>query len=324
MCDSFWETIACNGRAHCEGQAVNTSQLECFVQVAQSLSFRRAAEELHLSQPTVSKQISSLEAELGGALFVRTTRQVLLTSLGESFLRDAQEILRLTYAAGERARRQATGDDLVIAYSDANELMRLEPVLDRLRREREGFHVSLRQGPRDSNITLLTREQVDVVMGFKTPSLVQGGICFKPLTTNGLSCIVRVDSPLATLDEIGPREVEGLPQVLCLPPSLRRRGSVAQEDLPSSDVGTTTHCATSSEAYCLVDSGFGYALIPSIYTMPDPFHKVIPWKGHSKATYGFYHRIGAREGIVPLFAQVASEVYAQPTYARPLPETWMP
>ncbi|MBR1828912.1 MAG: LysR family transcriptional regulator, partial [Atopobiaceae bacterium] len=47
---------------------MNTSQLECFVQVAQSLSFRRAAEELHLSQPTVSKQISSLEAELGGTL----------------------------------------------------------------------------------------------------------------------------------------------------------------------------------------------------------------------------------------------------------------
>ncbi|MBR3158902.1 MAG: LysR family transcriptional regulator [Atopobiaceae bacterium] len=303
---------------------MNTSQLECFVQVALNLSFRRAAEELHLSQPTVSKQISSLEAELGGALFVRTTRQVLLTSLGESFLRDAQEILRLTYAAEERARRQATGDDLVIAYSDANELMRLEPVLDRLRREREGFHVLLRQGPRDANVTSLMHEQVDVVMGFETPSLVTGGIGFKALSTNGLSCIVRTDSPLASLEEIGPEDVEGLPRVLCLPPSLRRRGEVAQVDFSTAPMSSVTHCATSSEAYCLVDSGFGYALIPSIYTMPDPFHKVLPWKGYSKATYGFYHRVGAREGIVPLFSQAAQEAYAHPAYARPLPETWAP
>lgn len=303
---------------------MNTSQLECFVQVALNLSFRRAAEELHLSQPTVSKQIASLEAELGGALFVRTTRQVLLTSLGESFLRDAQEILRLAYAAEERARRQATGDDLVIAYSDANELMRLEPVLDRLRREREGFHVLLRQGPRDANVTALTHEQVDVVMGFETPSLVTGGIGFKALSTNGLSCIVRTDSPLASLKEIGPEDVEGLPQVLCLPPSLRRRGTVAQVDFSNTPAGSVTHCVTSSEAYCLVDSGFGYALIPSIYTMPDPFHKVLPWKSRSRATYGFYHRVDAREGIVPLFSQVAQEAYAHPAYARPLPETWTP
>ena len=67
---------------------MNTTQLECFVQVAHSLSFRRAAEELHLSQPTVSKQVASLERELGGTLFMRSTRQVLLTQRGEAFLQD--------------------------------------------------------------------------------------------------------------------------------------------------------------------------------------------------------------------------------------------
>ena len=51
-------------------------------QVADNLSFRRAADALHLSQPTVSKQIASLEDELGGTLFVRNTREVALTALG--------------------------------------------------------------------------------------------------------------------------------------------------------------------------------------------------------------------------------------------------
>ena len=71
-----------------------------------------------------------------------------------------------------------------------------------------------------------------------------------------------------------------------------------------------------------MDSGFGYALIPSIYTMPDPNHKVIAWRGHTKATYGFYHRVGTSDGIIPLFVKVAQEIYARPEYAQSPCEVW--
>lgn len=297
---------------------MNTSQLECFVQVALNLNFRRAAEELHLSQPTVSKQIASLEAELGAPLFVRTTREVLLTSLGEAFFKDAQEILRLSYAAEERARRRASGDGLVIAYSDSNELYRLAYVLDAIRRERPGLHVQLRQGSRDGNIARLEREQVDVVLGFESQTPVGAGLGFTRVATSDLSCVVRADSPLAALDEVGAQDVTGLSQVLCLPPGMRRRGIASQTDIPASD-DSSTHCATTSEAYALVDAGFGYALVPSIFTMPDPLHRVIPWKGRSSANYGIYHREGSRGGVVPQFVEQAREVYARVGFSAKAP-----
>lgn len=300
---------------------MNTTQLECFVQVAQNLSFRRAAEELHLSQPTVSKQVASLEDELGGSLFLRTTREVALTALGESFLRDAREILRLTYAAGERARSNANGTSLAVGYSDACELMRLAPVLDRLRTQHEGFRVVLNQGPRDANVTMLMREQLDVVMGFESDALVAGGIGFTGLLEDVLSCVVRVDSPLADLGEVGPGDVEGMAQVLCVSPGLRRRGYIARASIPTPAGAQVTQCATSSEAYALVDAGFGYALVPSLYTMPDPFHKILRWKGSPNVRYGFYHRADARGGIMSYFANVAVETYGKPNYARPLPES---
>ena len=303
---------------------MNTTQLECFVQVAQNLSFRRAAEELHLSQPTVSKQISSLEDELGGPLFIRTTREVALTALGESFLRDAREILRLAYAAGERARRNASVHSLAIGYSDACELMRLAPVLDQLRRDHESFHVTLNQGPRDANVTMLMREQLDVVMGFEANALVAGDIGFTTLLRDGLGCVVRIDSPLAELEEVGPEDVGGLPQVLCISPGLRRRGYRAQASIPTPTDAQVTQCATSSEAYSLVDAGFGYALVPSLYTMPDPFHKILRWKGSPTVRYGLYHRTRARDGLVPQFVNIATEYYGTPGYARPLPESWRP
>ena len=290
---------------------MNTIQLECFVQVADNLNFRRAADELHLSQPTVSKQVSSLEEELGGALFVRTTREVSLTALGASFLPDAREILRLSYAASERARKRAEGTDLAIGYSDPNDLLRLAPVLDRLRRERPAFHVTLGLGPRDSNVEKLSREQLDVVLGFKSASYEASNVLFRPLRTDGLNCIVRKDSPLAAFDEVGLDEVAGYPQVVCLPASIRRKGSAAQGSIPRTDDEYTITCSTTTEASALVDAGFGYALVPAIETMSGPNQKALVWKSGAKATFGAYVRDDARGGLIPRFLEVSEEEYAR-------------
>ena len=70
-------------------------QLRYFVAVADELSFTRAAERLHLSQPSLSAQVRSLEAALGRPLFTRTTRRVELTPAG----RELHE--RLTRVLGE-------------------------------------------------------------------------------------------------------------------------------------------------------------------------------------------------------------------------------
>jgi len=70
-------------------------QLEIFVSTARKLSFSRTAEELYISQPTVSAQISSLEKILGSQLFIRNTKGVSLTKVGEDFLAYAQKILTL-------------------------------------------------------------------------------------------------------------------------------------------------------------------------------------------------------------------------------------
>ena len=61
---------------------MNTTQLECFLAVANCLNFSRAAEQLRLTQPAVSHQISTLEDELGVKLFKRTSKSVRLTQEG--------------------------------------------------------------------------------------------------------------------------------------------------------------------------------------------------------------------------------------------------
>lgn len=67
---------------------MNFDQVRAFITLAEELHFGHAAERLYLSQPRVSRLIASLETEIGGALFTRTSRQVHLTPLGACFLAD--------------------------------------------------------------------------------------------------------------------------------------------------------------------------------------------------------------------------------------------
>jgi LysR family transcriptional regulator, glycine cleavage system transcriptional activator len=75
-------------------RALAVGPLRAFEAVARRLSFSAAAEELYLTQPAISRQIKSLEDELGAPLFVRGTRKVELTGVGVQLLRGVMPLLQ--------------------------------------------------------------------------------------------------------------------------------------------------------------------------------------------------------------------------------------
>jgi LysR family hydrogen peroxide-inducible transcriptional activator len=82
-------------------------QLRYFCAVAETGSFSRAAEQSHVSQPSLSQQILKLEDELGARLFDRLGRSVRLTDLGKTFLPRARAVLReLEGARGDVVERK--------------------------------------------------------------------------------------------------------------------------------------------------------------------------------------------------------------------------
>src|SRR6185437_13576392 len=84
--------------------------LRYFVAVAEALSFTKAAEKLHTSQPSLSRQIKDLEEELGVRLLNRTKQLVTLTDEGRSFLVDAKRLLALAAQTVESVRRLQSGE----------------------------------------------------------------------------------------------------------------------------------------------------------------------------------------------------------------------
>jgi len=117
--------------------------LRYFVAVADVLSFTKAAQKLHLAQPSLTRQIHSLEEEIGVQLLSRSKNHVALTAEGRAFLVDARRLLTLaaeSVAAVQRLSRGETGQLNIGYLSNFN----FELLPKTLAAFREGFpHIAL-------------------------------------------------------------------------------------------------------------------------------------------------------------------------------------
>ncbi|MEV4264957.1 LysR substrate-binding domain-containing protein [Kribbella sp. NPDC049584] len=85
-------------------------QLRSFVVVAEEMNVGRAATRLHLTQPSLSRQIAALERDLGVELFARVKRRFVLTAAGATFLAEARDLLRRSEEAVRAAQRTQRGE----------------------------------------------------------------------------------------------------------------------------------------------------------------------------------------------------------------------
>lgn len=98
---------------------MNLQQILYALEVAATGNFSKAAENLHITEPTISQQIRKLENELHVALFSRSTRRVVLTEAGEIFVREAKPIARgyLSLQASMRQLSRESSKSLSIGMS---------------------------------------------------------------------------------------------------------------------------------------------------------------------------------------------------------------
>jgi len=95
-------------------------QLEAFIKVVELASFSKAAEELHISQPSVSTYINSLEKELGAVLINRSTKALSTTPAGERFLEQAKKMMSLKHETIEGIKnlsKDISGEIRILASS---------------------------------------------------------------------------------------------------------------------------------------------------------------------------------------------------------------
>lgn len=140
------------------------AQLRCFVAVAETLSFRQAAEDLRMTQPPLTRQIQALERAMGAELLDRGGKRIALTAAGHVLFEDATRILHDIDRCVLNVRdAAATGRrSLTVAYQESAEHDILPVTLSVFRRSYPEVHVHLTvRGTFDAEDALLAGE-VDV------------------------------------------------------------------------------------------------------------------------------------------------------------------
>ena len=137
------------------------------VAVAETLSFRQAGKQLHVSQPSLSVQIKQLEDELGVALFRRSKRRVEITRAGEVFLSAAREILLRLQQASAAALHAESGEvgTIRLGFIPTATFQILPTLLEKIRSTLPLVNVELKEGPEDPQITGLRSGTFDICIG---------------------------------------------------------------------------------------------------------------------------------------------------------------
>ena len=234
--------------------------LRYFLAVAREESICRAAEYLHLSQPTLSRQLSDMEKELGKTLFIRGSRRITLTEEASLLRKRASEILDLV----EKTASELTSPGDSISgdiYIGAGETEALRFLTQRARQLQEQhpricFHIS-------SGDTADVTEQLD-------KGLIDFGLLFDPINHSKYSALqlpvcdtwgilMREDSPLAQKDAVTSGDL--LDQPLIIPRRVKEDGAL--DTWLNRDMGAPRIAATYSlvfNASLMVKDGMGCAL----------------------------------------------------------------
>lgn len=124
---------------------MNLTQLNCFIAVAETLSFTKAAERLNYVQSAVSSNIAELEAEIGVELFVRTNRYVRLTPVGELLLGNAYKIVSQIdefHSKCDRFNHGQTGN-LAVGYVFSPTMRSVQHLFERFAKDQPEVSISL-------------------------------------------------------------------------------------------------------------------------------------------------------------------------------------
>lgn len=194
---------------------METRVLRYFLAVARERSLSRAAGALHVTQPTLSRQMMELEERLGTKLFLRGRKGISLTAEGLFFRRRAEEILELVdrTAAALRTREQAIGGEIWIGGGETEAMRLIARAARNLRAAHPLVSCHLYSGNAEEVAERLDRGLLDFGLFVGAADLSKYEFIALPVK-DVWGLLLRRDSPLAARRRIRPADLAGLP-LLC-------------------------------------------------------------------------------------------------------------
>lgn len=241
--------------------------LRAFLSVAKHRSFTRAATALHISQPSLTMTIQQLEQIVGGALFDRTTRNVMLTPEGQDLHPVAERVVDDFDLAIRNIRLTAANRNSFIRVAVVSSIATkiLPGILDNFLGTRSGMRIQIREGNSNDVRRFVRRNEVDV--GFASKDGDDAELEFEALFQDQLGLIARYDHPLTKVarngvvrwSDLDGHDFIGLTQDTATAPIMSQIS-----DLPSNVTMPKYAVSTYPTLWALIENGLGVTTAPAL------------------------------------------------------------
>ena len=243
---------------------LDINRLNVFIQVAATQSCSDAAKRLHLSQPTVSKHIQNLEAELNVKLFDREGAQFRITNAGMTLLPWARKIVRQSTEVQEmmESMQDSVVGQLRIACTTTAGKYLLPHLAARFRQRYPGVQIFIQPCVRMEMTSRLLSEDAD--LGVVSSEVRENDLECQYFFTDHISFIVPEKHPISKRDSIEPAELLDLPIILREPTSGTRRtlqSELAKYDISFDEMNVLMEVGNAEAIVLAIAGGVGVSFV---------------------------------------------------------------
>jgi len=245
--------------------------LRYFLAVGEALNFTKAATQLRVAQPALSRQVQALEDEIGVDLLRRSPRGVTLTAEGKLFLDEVRELLKHADESVEKVRALARGQygELHVGYAPTPTVEILPPALAAFQKATPRVKVLLHDLSSDELIAGLRNGTLELAVTVQPTGDQTAGIEFEVLRTYPLYVALTAAHPFARLKSITLEQLAAEPLV-----GFRRKDYPESYDILNRVFATirakphiAMECDSASSLITEVEAGRGIALSSTIFKL---------------------------------------------------------
>ena len=186
--------------------------LRYFLEIAREENMTRAAEHLHISQPSLSKEIKKLEEELGHTLFKRGNKSMHLTDEGMLLRKRAEDIIDMVDKTADEFSTldSITGGEIRIGCAESIQIKYLAQAVKSFKEQYPDFIFHIFSGDTEPVAERLDRGLLDLAVIVEPPNLSKYNYLTIP-ESDKWGVVMRKDSPLAEKSELTFEDIYGLP-----------------------------------------------------------------------------------------------------------------
>ena len=290
------------------------TQLRCFVEVAKELNYAKAAANLYISQPAVSRHVIALENDLGVTLFSRSRHNVALTSAGMRFYSEAKDILERIDLSKSSILENPGEEMLNVGCISSIQIKGLSKIYEAYHKSRPDVMISNTEISAFDYKRVSLGDHLDIAF---VPNMAKGSsqysdasLKYVSLYIGKLCCVMKNDHRLSCKELVTFSDLEGETLIFLVhehcPPAM---DEVQFEIRKNGSNYTYYYSGSSLYTVPMIIAGLGLAIMPDFVCPPSGEVTLRPFELPCHLEYGIIFRNNDRSDRVRSFVETAKQIH---------------